>query len=415
MFSFALRECIGLSAAMAVAVAATADSPRRVVEYLPKHQVVSVDVHHEPLDEIRLAWWGQLLRASAEQQLFMELSHRQFVQDHNNLLDRIAPDHMALGVEVNNVAASEGYASRAYLSSLRRFNESSRRVRNAMVALEHDFIERIQPVLTPEQRENLDVLRQESIRRNWLAIIDFPRWTNVELRRIWLTSHAFDVASADERSQVHAILIEYETRLTQLTRSLAETAGRTHERRAALFVSRAEGAITAAETRERSQRFLRQAAEPADAIRLLHETTLDRLKNVLPVAAWALLEADAKRAAFSEIYPDSTSLAPLFAALLDDATDDADSLAHVASLQDAYTTAMQQKNRELERMCIEWGQRNAEGVNGYQRQYFPDAIRPLLIDRREMSKRWLQTLHDQLGAATLQRVKEFIPPVLLQE
>lgn len=381
-----------LAAAIMLIMGADVERPRMVRDYMqPRVPYANVAVADAALTLADVERWASYLVASESQVQFMQTQYEEFVRRHNAVIDREAPKLLTASAEISIALEEEGDSSPAHTKRLETLRRQSARLRQQLEQVEHDYINLIEPALTEEQIDRLLTLRNEAVRRQARARPSEVRWVDVELGRIW---HEVDQLpfSPDDLDSVNMILQNYEHAMTPLVRRLADTHWNLPVQISKLIVDARSGIISWDEFQVRNDRVRTQYLRSLQSIRTLNENTLRQIVEATADDVANEFVRRAKAAAFPELYPDRSGAHPLFEAIILDDELDESVREFAAVLFNEYTTHYERANRELEEFCADWGEQLAMGRNGYQTQFLPEALEPMLRKRRELSRKWREQL-----------------------
>lgn len=385
------------------------DSPKIIFDYAHEFGIgMNVNAPRHALGVEEVERWGRMLDLSEAQLLFVHSEYQQFVERHNEFLDREAPRYLALTVELREISRAEGISSPRFARMTKEVDQASINLRHKLSSLEQSLIASIKPVLTKEQAERLGILTHETTRRNCRTYYGVARWSDVELGNIWDESAAA-LASPLERQLVLPMFAEYGARLTNLVCRRADVDFEVRERLMDNRVAREDGRVTPAEARDRYRQIMNLRLDAAQQIRSLHEETVTRVAQTVSDDVGSVFIAAAKQAAFPELYPDNAALHDLLAALTDDDELDDENGVAVRGLAQQYIVQHEQLCKQMERKCITWGDNTAAGISGYEPQFLPDALQPLLDERTRLSCSYLQQLLGLLDQDVLDRHADAIP------
>jgi hypothetical protein len=388
-----------------------AAEPRTMVDYVREYGGgANMNVPIDPLRPADLDRWSDILNASEAQQQFMRIEYQAFVDAHNAYLDREAPRYLGMTVEFWDVVQAEGLSSWALVEIMRKLDQASDRVRRELTAIELEMIDKLAPILTEEQIERLDILRLESRRRNCRTFISFGRWADVELRLVWDASGR-PAASPAELERAETILLDYERQLTPLICRQSELEFRTRQDLLQNRINRNEGTVTFEEGTTRYIQIQNRRGDAARDVRLLHERTTDHIAAVVSDEVAASFITAAKEVAYPELYPDPTDLKLLISTVQNDLSPEDATFGVLQELWNRYSVEYERTCNDLESLCVKWGDKASRGVSGYQIQFLPEALKPLLAERIELSRRYLTKLHEHLGPEVLERHADAIPAV----
>lgn len=371
--------------------------PRTYLQYIEYSAgYLSLNLSQDGLCSDDVDRWARLLGASEAQQQFMRIMHEQFVEEYNRYCDRHIPDFLAHSAQADEIRLAEGTRSPALADALRSLRRHADRLRTQLLSIEEAYIESLGPILTDEQSLGLDVLRSEAIRRQYRIRVHPIRWSGIELRPLWMQVETHALSPEDLRS-IETILEEYEAILTPLVRRQAEAQWAISGQVLRLLAEMDAGVLTPSEFQVRYRRVHARFADALKRTARLNESTLRRMVDSVDEKHGAALLSIAKRAAFPELYPDDAALHHFFAAIDADESVDDETRAAAAALRDTYNTLYEAVSRDLEAICVEWGDKMALGEQGYLNQDLPEALEPLMRRRHEMSVLWMGKLNDALG------------------
>jgi len=402
-----------LACAFVVSNEALADQPRVLSDYMSTDYVgVSLVNPALPVQALRqqdVDRWVRMLNASEAQSQFMQLHYNQFVKSHNEYMDSQLKAYIAQSSALVSASTSGGYDD-AYVDEMRSLRSTSMRICRELAQLEHDFIDALKPILTDDQRDQLEILRLEGTRRSFRTFSNHVRWADVELRQMWGATD-IDVDFAIEAT-VQEILAEYESQLTSLVQVQAQAHSDRPIQIIPLLIRYRSGMVSdsgfTASYRRIHGRFLNAGL----AIRALTETTLEQLQQTLPPSAAQALARQVKQHVYPELYPDPTKLHQLFEAVLGAEDLKAQWLNYLEPMLADYQDRYAQICDRMEALCIEWSDKGQLGEPDYHDADFPAALEPLLNDRRALAVTTLQSLNDIVGEEFLESYVHLIPSSL---
>jgi len=340
--------------------------------------------------------WGLMLQATDPQVAYMRDRYAQHVERHNAFMQRDGSHYIRECASVGGLRATVKISSPEYIQALKTHLATANKFQSELERLENVYIDSIIPALSESQVELLYVLRNEASRRQSRCFHHLTRWTDVDLRRVWEAMWSDSVSQSDNRV-MGALLIEYESRVTPLLHRAAM-----HQREASiealeLFAQANAGHIDSQTLDVRHRSICDRIG---DAFRRVREATEDAVAQaslLLSSETARRFFAEARMAAYPELYPDASEYDCVFERVLASEHVRDDVKAGVRDLQAAYREEYQAVCRDMETMCIEWGDQNARGVNGYQSQFLAGALAPLLEKRTQVSLKWLAFLRDLAG------------------
>jgi hypothetical protein len=409
--------------------AALGDPPKRAKSFYDfGHEYgfgMNMSVPLRALTIRKVEQWADILGVSEAQRLFMLAEFERFVEKNNAFVDREAPGYIDIGKEMWVIRQQREHKTWEFYELGRKLDRESARLRRELTALELGLINAIEFMLTPEQRARVPIITNESRRRNCrVSMLTTIRWADVELRDIWHGSGAelyapiapapratpaAELATPAESRLVDVILTEYEARLTSHICRMADLQLEARGKLAANRTARNLREISSAEGRAEYQRIRENLLQVFQQVRLINEQAVERIASALSNEASSVFIHAAKMAAFPELYPDDAALHELFAALTnDDALDERQQKLAIA-LQHGYLSQYSRKCHELEAFCIEWAEQNTRGINGYQIQFLPRELKPMLDERIELSRRYVEDTLAHLGPGILVRHAHTIP------
>jgi hypothetical protein len=409
-----LRQAIvGLVLTTCVHAAAFAEPPRQAMSIYKFASEYGYGMNMEvPQNALRLEdieRWARMLELSEAQRQFLLLEYGRFVERHDEFVRREAPRYLDVGKELLDLWHAGEHSTQKLATLARRVDRESARLRREMTALEHSLIDALDPVLTDEQRVRALLVRLEARRRNCRGpVLSSMRWSDVELRYVWYGSAAA-MASPQERERVEAILAVYEPQLTTIICRMIDQNAETRQQLTANRIARFAGTVSPADGRARARDVGRRKLKTHREVRLLNERTVEQIALALSPDLARIFIATAKAEAFYELYPDPETIHALFGSLAGDDELDDEQRALVKALTVAYEAEYTQHCERLEAFCIEWGERNTEGVYGYHRQFLGQELKPLLEERTELSWRSLVMLVEHVGMNALMRHATAIP------
>jgi hypothetical protein len=374
--------------------------PNAITAYQsPGTGYMNVSVPEQALLPREVQTWRRLLAASDEQMHFIWLMYERFVEQHNAVMDREAPVHLAEAAALAATwRASRTTSTPEYSEIAHLVDRSGARLRRQLEQLEHELVDVIEPILTPAQAERLSVLRARAARRQYRFMPGFVRWADVDLSEFW--EEIVELALPAERHAVDAVLAGYESNLTALVRRQTETKleSRSKGRRNWLRVTQGQMSME-----EHRQEYASMGARKLDAgrrIRLLNQTTLSAITEHVSDEVGTSLIIAVKTAVFPELYPDPTDPLAIVAALLGHPELDLELKEVVSVLSGVFSEQYARTCDRLEAACIEWGDRTEAGdpMGGQPL----DLLTPLLEEREALSRQWLRELEKTVGPAVLE-------------
>ncbi|HRQ76420.1 MAG TPA: hypothetical protein PK098_10930 [Phycisphaerales bacterium] len=401
------RHLTAMLIALLLCCVANADEPKTFFHYMPPEggSFANLDVTQSLLREVDVHRWARFLHASDAQRTFIVALYTRFLDHHNDVMDRLAPDFLAQAAALVELGRRAGTESREYVDATADLDQFGRRLRQQLLEVELDFINSFEHILTEEQSGRLEVLRYEARRRHCRIFRSLMRWSDIELRQIWAAS-AQPQASPEEANLVDAMLVDYERRLTSL---VCRCADEMYVRRLALLENRLaqdQGVVTLDESRARYRQIINRKLAVARPIGLLNAQTARLIAAAVSEEVAVEFVAAAKRAVFPEIYPDRSALHQVFHDVANHSDLSRDQQDAVAALFDAYQNEHTRINDRLEELCAEWGEKGDEGVMGYQPQFLSRALRPILDERTELSSIYQQRLEEIVGSDWLTRYRQ---------
>jgi hypothetical protein len=364
------------------------------------------------LQSEELERWAAILNASDAQRRFIRVQYDSFLDRHNALMDERAPAYLDLAATASTVYADAGGNSPEFASVSATRERAAARLMREIERVEREFIESLSPVLSEEQAERLPVLYGLAGRRQCRASYGLRlRWSTVELREHW--DHfvaARDLPGA--ATEIEAILMGYETQLTPLVCRQAEMYLHAAKRVRRLNIE--QRARTFDEAAYAHGAAWRMAADAAKRVRNLNIQTLASVAGKLPAEAAAQFIFEVRAEVYPELYPDPASLKDMLRAIAADRRLDADARAALEALSDSYTAEYAGICRDLEALCLEWDEGLAKGRNGYQRQFLPGAMEPLLNARRDLSRRFLERTVELVGNDIADPYRALVPHLAAQ-
>ncbi|HRP64318.1 MAG TPA: hypothetical protein PK400_13540 [Phycisphaerales bacterium] len=391
------------------------ERPRTFFDYAREYgSGLNVSVPGKPLTADVISQWGVILEASDAQLQFMHRTHQEFVQRHNAYLEREAPRYLPLTTELADLWKTIGPSTPEVAAQMKKVDQANVRLRNDLIALEHAYIDSIQPALTPEQSEKTILLRLEATRRNCRTFWTMARWSHLELRTVWQQSVEAD-ATPQERFEIEAILLDYEHRLTPLVCRRADVQFEIRLRLTENRIASQQGLYSSDVRASRYRAIMRRQLDAALSERSVHEQASRRILETLREGVAVRFDAAVKQAVFPELYPDPAALHDLMQSIASnvDVSDDVQRVA-VLILQE-YNEHYRQLCRVLESICIEYGDRSEEGIPGFEAQRLPGALREPLEERLQLSREYLVRLTHLVGAEIMEGYRSMIPTVLTEK
>ena len=340
----------------------------------------------EVLEAIDVERWARMLQASDEQRAFMLSQYAQFVSRHNEFLDEEAPRLLEKAAEFGKTQLVD-LPSAEVAKAANNLAQATSRMHSELEQLENEFIDSFVDTLTDDQVDRVYLLRNEASRRQCRSFWHYGRWTKVDLRLVWEATPK-DGFSAEDQQQLEVILDDYETRITPLLRRMARVHWAGVTEMSILIAKQREGGIDDATFRNRYLSIWNRFGDSVQRIGVVTEQTVRSAQDSLPINIGARFVAEAKAAAFPELYPDANALDGLFRNL----TTDAELSTKIKEASNALWVYYQPEYaavcKEAEDFCIHWGNMTSRGTDGYQTQFFAEAFKPLLEKRNAVCERW---------------------------
>ncbi|HRQ74523.1 MAG TPA: hypothetical protein PK098_01240 [Phycisphaerales bacterium] len=372
---------------------------------------LNISVPDKPLTPEGIVKWGIILDASDAQMQYMHRKYIDFVEKHNAYLEREAPRYLPLTTELADLWKTIGPNTPEVASQMKKVDQASARVRRELIALEHGYIDSIQPVLTPEQSEKAMLLRLEATRRNCRTFWTMARWSHLELRDIWMKSVAAQAVPM-ERDEVEDILADYERRLTPVICKRADVVFDIRTRLTELRIAMERGELGRDEGLARYDALLRRRLDAALQERALHEEAVKQVQHVLREGLATKFALAVREAVFPEIYPDPAALHVLLETM-SSAPEFSDEIRRAIALNlHQYRELYHGKSSDIERVCVHWGDQTEAGVIGFEHQFLPGALREPLEERLQLSREYLVRLTHLVGAEIMEGYRSMIPTVL---
>jgi len=340
--------------------------------------------------------WGRLLNASAPQQDHLAQQYRHFVDRHNAFMENEGRDYLSQAAELSRVQRDAGMRSKEYLDATSRFDQSSEHFRTGLERLENEYIDALVPVLEEHQLDTLHLCRLEASRRQLRTQKFLTRWANIDLRLVWEAIWDESISEADCNAMEN-VLAEYENRVTLSLERAVRQQRRARSDLLHLFIQADAGELDPVAVTARYRAIWDRIG---NLFRIVREETQLALELAIARLSPALnerFEAEAKMAAFPELYPDTTEIDRLLKALLASSDIDTDTKDDVRDLHVAYLEEYRAVCMKLESVCVEWGDQSARGQSGYEPQKLKDELEPMLNQRTEVSEKWFALLKDQVG------------------
>lgn len=414
-FNFAVVAALSVSVFVNPLLAGDAvPQPRSVVHYLDStgggYQNLFLPFQ-PPLNGKEIERWTVILGASDAQQLFIESEYGVFVSDMNRRLDQTIPDYLEASLELAETRATSGTRSDDYLDAIEENLRHRNQVVDELHQVERSYIDSLLPILTNEQATRIPAVHARA-ERQWYCSDSLPtRGVDVDLFAIWMSVDR-DSIDADTRLRIEQMLCAHEVNLTRIYRQVEREHHRrmVETRRNMLRVQAGELASDAFARAHRRQ--YERRADNGRRIRTANLMMASQIAELLPDSLETQWDDRIRSATFPEVYPVEFNLTGLFQAL--EGANELDELQRdsLSRSFDAYTDALKRINAELESRIFDWGDQAARGVDGYQRQFLPEALEPLLTERKELAYRHLVQIQEVIDEQTLLQYSEFIPQSL---
>jgi hypothetical protein len=397
------------------AAIAAQSQPQTVPDYLPRrsmpmlNQFLSWDV---PLQRDELDTWAAILNLSDAQRRFVEIEYLRFIDAVNERSDRLIPEFLESSRQLWQSYDSGHRDSREFVRAVEMHVRLHQRIVRQLGETEHEFINSFVPILAEEQGARVDALRARADRQ-WLAAAALmpTRGVGIDLYAIWL-SIDHGAIDATTRQSIEQALVAHEVNLTDLHHQIESVRRQVLTRSRRDRVRALEGEIDGKSYVDGHRRRIERFAELGERVRQSTFAVAQAIRNALPQTVAEQWESEFKAAVFPEIYPDRAVLDELFDLVLDDEQVSEPIRDMLRGVYWEYRNSRGQLCADLEALAIEFNDRGARGENGFQRQFLPDALAPLLEERTELSRRWLVMLVEHVGIEALNRHAAAIPAAL---
>lgn len=349
--------------------------------------------------------WARTLDVTAQQLEFLQQRYIEFAERHNRYMEHDGKAYLAKCRELGDLQNTTTLTSREMLRTTEELLGQTRRFQAGLEQRELEYVDSLVPVLNDEQIDQLYLLRNEASRRQSRSFRFLDRWSNVDLRLVWEAMLSDDIGAAD-REAMERLLADYEVRVTPLLARLAEQYASNGVEIMEIMADEAEGRINTETATNRYRAAWNKIGNAFEQVQKATQDTVTQASVILTEPVGKLFVAEAKMAAFPELYPDRTYCDQLFINLMTNATITPQQQQDVMALRLGYQEQYAAACLELETFCIEWGHRRARGESGSQRQFLTDELIPRLAKRDEISAKWLHLAEDVVGE---QVVKAHMP------
>jgi hypothetical protein len=381
-------------------IAATAEpNPKAIQDYVSNGVGYSNLPAPEVLEMEDVDRWARMIRASDQQHTFMRIQFERFVAAHDALLDREVPRLLGQSAAVAR-AQQSGAAPDDFARAVHALTTSSRNILNECERIENEYIDSISAGLTDEQATRVSLLRNESSRRESRSFQFFARWTNVDLRLVWESMNRDDFATEQCEALEH-VLEDYETQITPQLHRMAQVYWDGASDMSILVVQQSAGQLDSSSFQHKYHELWNRFSDASDLVRETTEKTLQIIETLGQPISEAFT-AQAKIAAFPELYPDLEEVGSVLQKLLADTAISDDQRARIEALNLRYKHDYAQASKEAEAVCIQWDNKRSRGTSGYQTQFREQALQPLLQKRNDNSRQARAETQDIVGKDMLQ-------------
>lgn len=354
--------------------------------------------------------WGKMLDVNEQEMMHLNQQYVQYVSRHNQLMEIDGKAYLQTCSELGNLIRTDRLTSPAVLQATRDLHAQARRLQDNLERLELEYIDSLLPGLTEAQSELVYLFRNEASRRQSRSFPFLDRWSNVDLRFVW-EAMLSDVVNEADRVAMDTLLADYETRVTPLLDRLARQLSAASVEILELMVAEGSGGVDSETATSRHTAIWNRVGNAFESVRTATHVAVIQASNVLSQPIADRFVAEAKMAAFPELYPDDGDLERLFAKLLSGGELDDQKRNEAQSLRVGYREEYVAICQRLESLCIEWGDRRSRGKSGSQRQFLAEELQPLLTKRDEVSTRWLELLTAVVGEDAIAANMPSAPPV----
>lgn len=344
--------------------------------------------------------WKQVLRLTDVQSAeLLKLYEAYLKEQYNPLVDRAARGYLEKSATASAVLQSAGMTSDEFRAAWRSVDREARSLLDASRRMEEQLllgIEAIQPALTADQMDRIQILRLSSSRRHARAVPSPNRWIRFELRPIWESEVFVRLAEAD-RARISSQLDEYEQELTPLldqwSRSHLEAARRIQD----YLVESARGQTE--DGRPGPDRIWERPANLIKRLRALHVRANDGLLAVLDDATRADLAARVEAKMYPELYPDPmhAEASKTFAGALADPEAPAPLVSAVRELRERFDRQYDALAQRLKSRCDGWDDEVASGVGTARGQGLAGSMADLLDERRSLCRDYCELIRGEVA------------------
>lgn len=389
--------------ALSCAAAGSDVRAKTVFDYVePRVRYANIAVSFEVLRPADVERWGQLLNVSDAQLQLMQSQYAGFVEQHNALLDREALRLLHASVDIHLAREAEGGYTSAHSDRMTALLRQGARLRRQLEQVEQAYIDSIEPFLTEEQVLRVPVLRNEAVRRQCRFGGHTMPWAHVDVRSLWERVDQTWL-SPDDQELVYEILWEHDLANTPIIRSMTDTYWSSRIEIARHLPAWQSGAMPHDEYVRRYERSQEPFLRSIIRLSTLNENAAMQIVESMPeqVANDFLLVA--KSTAFPQLYPDWDALHEAFSIIIADVELEREVVVDVEALSEAYADEYRRLAERLEKFYFDFAKEGVLGRFGFFTQDLPEALEPMLQQRRELSQQWMQRLAETVGDEVLQR------------
>ncbi len=345
--------------------------------------------------------WIALLDATPAQAAAIQARHDAFiVEQYNPLVERTAAEYLVKSATASRALQSQGMASDEFRTAWKSVDQRARALIATALQLELQFIaamESIEPVLTIEQVDSLEVLRDMASRRAAHAVPSTSQWVNFELRQVW-GAPTLPRQPEPDRAIIRDQLAQYEHELTALLEQWSRARLDATRKMQRHCFDAARGALEESDA-DPAQIWAR-SANLTKRLRVSHLTAHEQLLALVSGGCAQHMRATVSARLYPNLYPDSAydiAMATMTAAIAS-ASGSMELEGRLTAVRDEFELRYRELSKQLERACDDWDDEVASGVGSATPQGLSAALAPYREERDKLCQEFAARCADLLVA-----------------
>lgn len=353
------------------------------------------------LTRAELEQWTSRLGATPAQATIIQARFDEFVIEHDAMMDRLVPPFLAAGASLSAAMEQYGYGSSEFVAAEGDLYRRLRGLMDEAERLELRFIEICAQSLNAEQQKWVTRLRAAASRRKSLSVPAYSRWLTIDLCPI--AEQAREALSdARQREAFEALLDAYDLERSQLLARWSKVWLDGAARLSQEFSSR----IAEGRGDDEPHPVWAARLRAVKSIRALHLRTVEALGNALPPTETAKLKQRVREALYPELYPDPDAAFAVLTAVASDEGLPADLRASVHGVIAGLEQEYAKECAKLESYCDAWEDELEGGSTAVTPQGLPHALKPLLAERKRISRDALRSCEELVGKELLSKYSD---------